>query len=124
MPPARPDPGDVGDGRVEVEAVDIDEVAEVEAVVEDEIEVAVGEGDVGGVEGVGEPAKKPSLGQRSEELAAMAGTMPMTCSTAERWSPVTLVGEFMDWRSFRRMPWVRVAIVVVMRERERVRACD
>ena len=60
MPPARPDPGDVGDGRVEVEAVDVDEVAEVEAVVEDEIEVAVGEGDVGGVEGVGEPAKKPS----------------------------------------------------------------
>ena len=53
MPPARPDPGDVGDGRVEVEAVDVDEVAEVEAVVEDEIEVAVGEGDVGGVEGGG-----------------------------------------------------------------------
>ena len=56
MPSARPDPGDVRDRRVKVESVDVDEVAEVEGVVEDEIEVAVGEGDVGGVEGVGEPA--------------------------------------------------------------------
>ena len=62
--------------------------------------------------------KKPWLGQRSEEFAAMAGTIPITCSTAERWSPVTLVGEFMDWRSFRRIPWVRVAIVADERERE------
>lgn len=48
------DSGDAGDRGVEIEAVDVDELAELEAVGEDEIGVFIGEGDVGGVEGVGE----------------------------------------------------------------------
>lgn len=47
---------------MEDEAVDVDELAEVEAVVEDEIDVAVGEGDVGGVEGVGEVDEEAVVG--------------------------------------------------------------
>ena len=46
--------GDGGEGGVEEEAVDVDELAEVEAVGEDEVGVGVGELDVGGVEGVRE----------------------------------------------------------------------
>jgi len=46
--------GDRGERGVEVEAVDVDELAELEAVGEDEVGVGVGEEDVGGVEGVGE----------------------------------------------------------------------
>ena len=44
-----------GDGRsVEVEAVEVDEVAELSAIGEDDVRVSIGEGDVGGVGGVGE----------------------------------------------------------------------
>ena len=46
--------GDEGERGVEVEAVDVDELAELEAVGEDEVGVKVGEEDVGGVKGVGE----------------------------------------------------------------------
>ena len=47
---------------------------------------------------------------------ASAGTIPMTWRIGDRWSPVTRVVEFIVWRSFRRIPGVRVAIA---RERDR-----
>lgn len=56
--------GGTGDGGVggEEEAVDVDEVAELESVGEDEVGVAVREGDVGGVEGVGEVEEEAVVG--------------------------------------------------------------
>ena len=51
-----------GDGGVEEEAVEVDELAELEAVGEDEVGVAVREGDVGGVEGVGELDEEAVVG--------------------------------------------------------------
>lgn len=48
------DGGDRREGRIELETVDVNELAQLEAVGEDEVSVGVGEKDVGGVEGVGE----------------------------------------------------------------------
>lgn len=56
------DPGYAGNRGVKLEAVDVDELAELEAIVEDEIDVAVGEGDVGGVEGVRELDEEALVG--------------------------------------------------------------
>lgn len=50
----RAEAGGLRDRGVEVEAVEVDELAELEAVGEDEVGVFFGEGDVGGVEGVGD----------------------------------------------------------------------
>lgn len=50
----RADPADTRNRGIELEAVDIDELTELQAIREDEVDVAVGEADVGGVEGVGE----------------------------------------------------------------------
>lgn len=47
---------------IEVEAVDVGELAEVEAVGEDEVVVVVGEGDVGGVGGIGELDEEAPVG--------------------------------------------------------------
>lgn len=55
--------------------------------------------------------RKPWCGH-SESAAERAGRMPITWKRGLRWSPVTLVVEFMDWRSLRRMPGVRVAMAV------------
>lgn len=44
----------------------------------------------------------------------------MTCRTADLCSPVTRAVEFIDWRSFKRIPGFRDAIVYVfVKERER-----
>ena len=49
----RADAANTGNGRVEIETVYIDELTELETIGEDEIGVAVREGNVGGVQGVG-----------------------------------------------------------------------
>lgn len=56
------DAANTGNGRVEVESIYIDELAELETIGEDEVGVAVREGDVGGVEGVGELDVKAVVG--------------------------------------------------------------
>lgn len=48
--------------RIEFEPVDVDELAELQSVCEDEIVVSVGEANVGGVEGVGELDVKSMVG--------------------------------------------------------------
>lgn len=53
--------GDGGERGMEVEAVDVDKLAEVEAVGEDEVGVWVGEEYVGGVQGIGEVQVEPLL---------------------------------------------------------------
>ncbi|KAI6690759.1 hypothetical protein NL676_027587 [Syzygium grande] len=64
----------VGDGGVrgEEEAVEVDEVAELEAIGEDKVRVAVGEGDVDGVEGVGEVEENAVVGPE-EAVACRKG---------------------------------------------------
>ncbi|KAL6124877.1 hypothetical protein ACLB2K_077385 [Fragaria x ananassa] len=62
-------------------------------------------------EGEGEEEKRRKRKRRKRKRrelleAVRPGTMPMTWRRVERWSPVTLVAEFMDWRRRRRIPGV------------------
>lgn len=66
----RPDAANTGNGRVEVETIYVDELAELETIGEDEIGVAVREGNVGGVEGVGKLNVKSMVGP---EIGARKG---------------------------------------------------
>lgn len=56
------DAANTGNGRIEVEAIHIYELAKLEAIGEDEIGVAFRKGDIGGVEGVGELDVKAVVG--------------------------------------------------------------
>lgn len=62
---------------------------------------------------MGQRSRLPAVAEAAEEieLEDKVGRIPMTWRRAERCSPVGLVLVFMDWRSLRRIPGVKVAIV-------------
>lgn len=70
-----------GEGRgIESEGVDVGELAEADAVGEDEVVVGIGEGDVGGVCGIGkldeEAAISGGVGQDAEDLEEDGAVLP------------------------------------------------